>query len=932
MSNRRAVFYLIVALLLCTCAPSSADSGRHKQEVYRIGALASRGKDKCFSRWINTARHLSETIPNAYFDIIPLKQDEIPGAVEDGEIDFIITDPASYVELENLYGAERIATLEDKFAKKGYAFLGGVIFTRADREDIKTVSDLKNKDFAAVNEDTLGGWLAAWREFDNNKINPYKDFNNLSFIGTGDEVVYAVLNAETDAAAVQTLVLEKMSSEGRIDLKDFKILNLHKRKKRRVPFLHSTFMYPQWSFARLQHADIAITKNVAQRLLDIPPDEMAAFVGRYNGWTVPSNYQSVHECMRQLHAGPYKDYGKITLEAAIRQHWLLFLSLAVFLIFLSLAFIYSRSLNTRLRKSQKALEQSQQHLEDVINFSPDAFFAIDLKGKITVWNKALEEMTGFKSRDMTGKGNYEYGLAFYGERRKILVDCILSPEKEVEKKYFFVSRKKDIITGESFTPDLKGRQAYFWITASPLYDTSGRITGAMESVRDITQIKKTEQALRYQAALAEAVADIASRFVNIGSYRIDDEIISALESIGAIVKADRAYVFLFFDNLKKMRNTHEWCAEGIQPQIQNLQEIDIYKELPWLAEKILRQETINIPHVEKLPPEAKKEKEHFIQQSIVSLAVAPILFANNVIGFLGVDSVNAQKSWESHTLTSLKILAQVISSAWSRQKSEANLRRAYEQLKSAQAQLIHAEKMEAIGRMASGVAHEVKNPLGIILQGVNYFENTLPLENRENNKMLDIMKSNIKRADNIVRALLDFSRGQRPNMELHEINSIIESSINLVRHKFKINNIEFKKSLGGDLPRIYADREKIEQVLINLFNNAVDAMPDGGEFSVSSQLVTLNTPKNGIGDREEDFFRLGEKALCVKITDTGAGMSEDTLRNIFDPFFTTKNRTEGTGLGLSVSKSIIDMHKGLINVESEQGKGSAFTILFKIPC
>jgi PAS domain S-box-containing protein len=309
--------------------------------------------------------------------------------------------------------------------------------------------------------------------------------------------------------------------------------------------------------------------------------------------------------------------------------------------------------------------------------------------------------------------------------------------------------------------------------------------------------------------------------------------------------------------------------------------------------------------------------------------------AGNVVGFSGTGrDLTERKKVEEELNKSLKkevktheVLTSMLAD---NNEIRKKLENSIEKLNEAQAQLIHAEKMEAVGRMASGVAHEVKNPLGIILQGINYFEGKLPLEDRDNREKLQMMKNSVKRADNIVRGLLDFARVQELNIEPQDINAVIESSVNLVQHSLKINSIELVRELEKGLPKVLMDRGKIEQVFVNLFSNAVYAMPDGGKLFVRSYLKELREPKNKIGNREGDIFRLGEEAIIVEIEDTGVGMDEYIISKIFDPFFTTKNRTEGTGLGLSVSKSIIDMHNGLIEVESAKGNGAKFTIIFKI--
>jgi len=251
-------------------------------------------------------------------------------------------------------------------------------------------------------------------------------------------------------------------------------------------------------------------------------------------------------------------------------------------------------------------------------------------------------------------------------------------------------------------------------------------------------------------------------------------------------------------------------------------------------------------------------------------------------------------------------------------------------LKEAQAQLIHAEKMEAVGRMASGVAHEVKNPLGIILQGINYFEGILSPEEKDNREILQMMKDSVKRADKIVRGLLDFSRVEEIKIDEQDLNTIIESSINLVQHKLKANSVEILCDLGKGLPKAPIDKVKIEQVFVNLFNNAADAMPTGGKLYIRSYLSELKTLGNRVGNRENDIFKLGDKVVIVEVEDTGLGIDEGIINKIFDPFFTTKNRTEGTGLGLSIVKSIIEMHSNSIDVESYEGKGTKFTIRFRI--
>jgi signal transduction histidine kinase len=260
---------------------------------------------------------------------------------------------------------------------------------------------------------------------------------------------------------------------------------------------------------------------------------------------------------------------------------------------------------------------------------------------------------------------------------------------------------------------------------------------------------------------------------------------------------------------------------------------------------------------------------------------------------------------------------------------EEKIRKAYIELKETQNQLIQAEKLGAIGQLASGVAHEVRNPLGIILQGVNFLEKKISPEEKDISEILIMLKDNIKRADKIINSLLDFSRVASLELRPEDINSIIETSISLVKTRSKFDNIVFAVEKKDDLPLTFADKNKLEQVFINIFLNAIQAMSSGGQIIVRTYDKILDQVRVGVGRREEDCFLVGERAIIVEIEDTGCGIPEENLAKVFDPFFTTKGPTAGTGLGLSVTQTIVTTHKGLIDIESQVGKGTKVILTFK---
>ncbi|MFC1807771.1 response regulator [Candidatus Omnitrophota bacterium] len=259
----------------------------------------------------------------------------------------------------------------------------------------------------------------------------------------------------------------------------------------------------------------------------------------------------------------------------------------------------------------------------------------------------------------------------------------------------------------------------------------------------------------------------------------------------------------------------------------------------------------------------------------------------------------------------------------------AKTKKAYKQLHETQDMLIQSEKFKAVGQLASGIAHEVKNPLGVMLQDVAYLEKKYS-DNADIIKVVDMMKRNIERADNIVCTLVDFSRASKLNLKLMGIEEVIEGTITLVKHKMEAEQIDFVLDVKEDLPNILIDKVKMEQALLNLFLNAVEAMPKGGKIFIRSYVKEMKEPGAGVGRRENDLFGIGENALVIEIEDTGEGVSENDKPRLFEPFFTTKDVGKGVGLGLSVTRHIIDLHKGMIKVTSDEGKGTRATVTFKI--
>jgi two-component system NtrC family sensor kinase len=241
-----------------------------------------------------------------------------------------------------------------------------------------------------------------------------------------------------------------------------------------------------------------------------------------------------------------------------------------------------------------------------------------------------------------------------------------------------------------------------------------------------------------------------------------------------------------------------------------------------------------------------------------------------------------------------------------------SLERSMELLKQKQAQLVEAEKRASLGLLVSGVAHELNNPLyNISLTAGAMREDAKELTQEMIDEYTRDIIAESKRAHNIIENLLDFARARKsPVMDKQDIANVVRESTKLVANHLRINNIELKQNLPDTPLFIIGNQSKLEQIFVSIFTNAVQAMKSNGTLTVFLRPDTEH------------------KNVQIKITDTGPGIPKEDIKNIFEPFFTTKPVGEGTGLGLSVCRSLIQEHHGEIEVESTLGKGTSFIVKF----
>ena len=251
--------------------------------------------------------------------------------------------------------------------------------------------------------------------------------------------------------------------------------------------------------------------------------------------------------------------------------------------------------------------------------------------------------------------------------------------------------------------------------------------------------------------------------------------------------------------------------------------------------------------------------------------------------------------------------------AWT-QTLEQRVEQKTRELKRAHEHALHTEKMASIGKMAAVLAHEINNPLSGILTYAKLLrkwtdrDDASESRRREIRDSLDLIASESRRCGDLVKNLLTFSRTTPMNLQATDLNQVVDRSLRLIQHQLDLAGVQVQPQLQSDLPPILCDAAQIEQVLLALMVNALDAMPQGGNLWITT---SLNDESN---------------VVHIVVRDDGTGISPEILPRLFEPFLTTKETSKGVGLGLAISRSILERHNGNIEVQSELGRGTTFTV------
>jgi phosphate/phosphite/phosphonate ABC transporter binding protein len=409
----RITLWSRIAIVLFLAHPGTVSNTFAKSDdLYRVGILAKRGEAITIERWQPTTDYLTQHIEGARFQLVPLGFDEVIPALQGHEIDFLLVNSGLYIQAEEEFGAFRIATMVSRRGDQSQNQFGGVIFTRSGDSRFDNLRGLKGKRFGAVDPTSLGGYLMARLELLNQGIDTERDLE-VVFFHTHDAVVKAVLDGQVDAGTVRSDTLEHMAMAGSVDLQKIRVLNAQEVPG--FPFRLSTALYPEWPMAALPNTPRRLVSQVAIALQELTEDTPAIRDSHIQGWTVPANYQPVHELYKALNLPPHRRppptlrdwtrYNPTATTLIIGAAILLAISLVVLTYYnrrlklarqhLIQAVEKQQQMARELSRNLEKLRQSEETFSKLAEAALDAIVMLDPQGRVSFWNSAAVKIFGY---------------------------------------------------------------------------------------------------------------------------------------------------------------------------------------------------------------------------------------------------------------------------------------------------------------------------------------------------------------------------------------------------------------------------------------------------------------------------------------------------------------------------------------------------------
>ncbi len=509
--------------------------------------------------------------------------------------------------------------------------------------------------------------------------------------------------------------------------------------------------------------------------------------------------------------------------------------------------------NIRLRKT----------IEGIIEGSPIPSFVIDRDHRVILWNRAFTALSGYGGSEMIGTENQ--WMPFYKEKRPVIADLIVDGDAEGLEKFYGKKRvqKSSVIEGAyeatDYYENLGGKRRHLYFLAAPIRDEKGEIIAAVETLQDVTREREMELSLKeYAETMRNELEENISLRKNIEElHNFHQSVLDASPDLILLLDADGTVRYMSRDidaerglTAAKLKGKH--FSQFVAPERREL------LEQRWDE---MRRGNLKPFEIEVTDRDGNRRN--------LLLTARPIKGTDRLL----------------------------------------ILQRDITDFKELENRYFESQKLAAVGQLSAGIAHEVRNPLSSIKMSLQILEKRMnPAGN--DLKRFQIARKEVEHLEKLVSDILVFARPTEPEMHLADLGMCLESALAMAEREVERKKIQVQMQFDDRIPPMAFDSSMMQQALLNLLLNAVDAMEDGGSLTLRTTLAE------------------GEGQARIEIVDNGAGIDETALPHVFNPFFTTKKY--GTGLGLSQVKKIVDQHRGSIEVQSRKGEGTRVIVLLPV--
>ncbi|MGM0569003.1 MAG: PAS domain S-box protein, partial [Elusimicrobiota bacterium] len=427
----------------------------------------------------------------------------------------------------------------------------------------------------------------------------------------------------------------------------------------------------------------------------------------------------------------------------------------------------------------------------------------------------------------------------------------------------------------------------------------------ISTVWDVSKQKMALDRLSEQAQLNKLIAAISSNFIDVTENSVDNKINRMLKIIGEFFDVDRAYLFRIPSEPQNLKNIYEWHMDKVTSISDFFYGRSPEHSMPWLYKNLKDNDVVHVPDVDSLCARANKDKEALKARGVKSMLAVLIRDRfYNPLGFIGFDSVRYKKNWDEGQVYLLKLLSSVVTDAFE------NIRM--------QRVIAQSNKMETVGRLAGGVAHDFNNMLTAIISNAELAMEELGPEHSVYDDLKEIYTAG-KRAAEMTSQLLAFGKKQVIKPKKVNLNKLVEELIKMLG-KLVEESISINWHPAKDLWPVKIDPSQLSRIFTNLAVNSRDAMGGSGSIDIETDNVLIEKNSN------RKYPQASGKYVRIKFSDNGKGISKENMSHIFEPYFSSGKESKHTGLGLSTVYGIVEQNNGFIDIYSELDTGTTVKI------